>query len=343
MQQDADGAGEVCRRNNRAYAGGPAAGPFNYPSGLFTAQRTGSCPTVPGFATVPRHYWKTSVEWCATKITTSNDKWRGFGQPGTCQDEHDATHPYPRFYKWGVPKTDPAYLDNYANPAFERVDLAATTPTYTHTYWKNGAWQTVTRTYAQEMTNYANWFAYYRTRIQAAKTVISQNFTFLDTDFMVGFHTLSNTPGTSYVDPKLFDALVGGQKDKWYQQLFGIQIKMGQQTPNIDAVVRIGELYKGGGNPSLSGSIRPDQAVVPEELPHAVHRRHHQPDGAAVHDGRQPRRHRAAAAAAAGGGRRRSSPVRRGRTSIARTRPRRWATRSPTTRRTTGSPTCVRR
>ena len=257
MQQDADGAGEVCRRNNRAYPSGPAAGPFNYPSGLFTAQRTGSCPTVPGFATVPRHYWKTSVEWCAAKITTSNNKWRGFGAPGSCQDEHDAAHPYPRFYKWGVPKTDPAYLDNYANPAFERVDLSSTTPNYTHTYWKNGVWQTVTRTYAQEMTNYANWFAYYRTRIQAAKTVISQNFTFLDTDFMVGFHTLSNTPGTSYVDPKLFDVLVGGQKDKWYQQLFGIQIKMGQQTPNIDAVVRIGELYKGGGNPSLSGSSDP--------------------------------------------------------------------------------------
>jgi type IV pilus assembly protein PilY1 len=188
---------------------------------------------------------------------TAGDKWRGYGKPGACQDEHDAAHPYPRFYKWGVPKTDPAYLDNYANSAFERVDLVATTPTYTHTYYKNGAWQTVTRTYAQEMTNYANWFAYYRTRIQAAKTVISQNFTFLDTDFMVGFHTLSNTPGTSYVDPKLFDALVGGQKDKWYQQLFGIQIKMGQQTPNIDAVVRIGELYKGGGNPSLSGSSDP--------------------------------------------------------------------------------------
>ena len=32
---------------------------------------------------------------------------------------------------------------------------------------------------------------------------------------------------------------------------------MGQQTPNIDAVVRIGELFKGGGNPSLPGSTDP--------------------------------------------------------------------------------------
>ena len=44
------------------------------------------------------------------------------------------------------------------------------------------------------MTNYSNWFAYYRTRIQAAKTVISQNFSVPRRQFRVGFHTLSNIP-----------------------------------------------------------------------------------------------------------------------------------------------------
>ncbi len=157
-----------------------------------------------------------------------------------------------------MPKTDPAYLDNYANPAFERVDLVATTPTYTHTYWKNGAWQTVTRTYAQEMTNYANWFAYYRTRIQAAKTVISQNFTFLDTDFMVGFHTLSNTPGTSYVDPKLFDALVGRPEG----QVVPAAVRHPDQDGPADAQHRRRGAHRRAvqgpsGNPSLLGSTDP--------------------------------------------------------------------------------------
>jgi type IV pilus assembly protein PilY1 len=273
MLADANGAGEVCRRNNQSYPDGTIASPFNYSSAhpkyktpvnpnstspAASLQASGSsCETVPYMASVWRHYWKTSVEWCATPVTAVNDKWLGYGLAGTCQDEHDAAHPYPRFYKWGVPKTDPAYLDNYANPAFERVDLSVAIPNYTHTYWKSGTWQTITRTYTQEMTNYANWFAYYRTRIQAAKTVISQNFTFLDTDFMVGFHTLSNDPPASFVNPALFDAAVGGQKDKWYQQLFGIQIAMGKQTPNIDAVARIGELFKNGGNPSLLGSNDP--------------------------------------------------------------------------------------
>ncbi len=256
--EDANGAGEVCRRNNRSYPDGTIASPWNYPSAPYTATKNNaSCGTVPGYATVPRHYWKTSVEWCSSQITTANSKWRTFGAPGTCQDERTATYRFPRFYKYGVPKTDPAYLDNVTFPAFERVDLTPTIPSYTHTFWRSGAFQTITRTYVEEMTNYANWFAYYRTRIQAAKTVISQNFTYLDTDFRVGFHTLSNDPPTSYVDVAPFDANAGGQKDKWYQQLFGIQIAMGKQTPNMDAVVRIGELFKNGGNAALLGSGDP--------------------------------------------------------------------------------------
>ena len=194
MLQDAQGAGLVCRRNT-------SANPTQYPSGVFTTRiNDGSCPQVTSYAQVPRHYWKTSIEWCSAKIITANDKWLGFGQPGTCQDEHDLTHPYPRFYKYGVRKTDPEYLDNYAFPAFERVDLVNDSRTYTHAYYRNGLLTTINRTAAEELTNYSNWFAYYRTRIQAAKTVISQNFTFLDDTYRVGFHTLSNLPASSFVD-----------------------------------------------------------------------------------------------------------------------------------------------
>jgi type IV pilus assembly protein PilY1 len=263
---DANGAGEVCRHNNQAYPDGTVAAPFNYPSGKYTQVRTGSCPTVPGSATVPRHYWRASVEWCSSKITTANDKWRGFGLAGTCQNEHDSAHPYPRYYKWGarngrLPQVvaDPEYLDNYLYPAFERIDLVSGS-TYNHDHYNAvGQFVPLSRTYEQEMENYANWFAYYRTRIQAAKTVISQNFTYLDSGYRVGFHTLSNSPPTSFVDISEFDhpPSSGGQKDKWYQQLFAIQIAMGKQTPNIDAVVRIGELFKNGSNPALSGSSDP--------------------------------------------------------------------------------------
>ena len=80
----ANGAGDFCRHNNQAYADGTAALPFNYSTAhaRFKTEVTSSCPTVPFMAAVPRHYWKTSVEWCSTRIVANNDKWRGFGQAG---------------------------------------------------------------------------------------------------------------------------------------------------------------------------------------------------------------------------------------------------------------------
>lgn len=253
LVDDANGKGLFCRRNNLSYADGTPSNPFNYSAShaKYKSQVTGSCPTVPYMAGIRRHYWKTSVEWCTTKITTNNDKWRGFGLGGTCQPEHDLAHPYPRFYKYGVRTSDPEYLDNYTYPAFERVDLDPARTAYTHQWYRNGLLQTITRTYAQEITNYANWFAYYRTRIQAAKTTISQNFTFLDDAYRVGFQTL-NDPSTSFQNILPFEATSGGQKAQWYDKLFGIQIAMGQQTPTMDALVRIGELYKTGSMPGVS-------------------------------------------------------------------------------------------
>ncbi|HVF64424.1 MAG TPA: PilC/PilY family type IV pilus protein [Casimicrobiaceae bacterium] len=260
MLQDANGPGEVCRRNNQAYAG-VTASPFNYPKAPYTSAQSGGCGSIATHASIKRHYWKTSVEWCVNKITTANDKWNGFGlaAAGQCQDEHDIAHPFPRYYKYGVRKTDPEYLDNYTYGAFERVDLEDNIGvTHTHTFYdKLGQLQTIVRNGQQEMRNYANWFAYYRTRIQAAKTVISQNFSYLDDQFRVGFHTLSNNPASSFVNIAPFDALAGGQKQQWYTQLFNIDIQMGRQTPNMDAVVRIGELFKNGGSASLAGATDP--------------------------------------------------------------------------------------
>ncbi|MEP7208779.1 MAG: PilC/PilY family type IV pilus protein, partial [Casimicrobiaceae bacterium] len=126
---------------------------------------------------------------------------------------------------------------------------------YTHT-WKDatGTAQTVTRTFDEEMENYANWFAYYRTRIQAVKSVTSLVFNELDDTYRVGFHTLSNNPATSFVDIADFTP---GQKTAWWAQLFGIAIKLNQETPNLDAITRVGDYYLNGGSPQLSGSTDP--------------------------------------------------------------------------------------
>ena len=52
-----------------------------------------------------------------------------------------------------------------------------------------------TCTYAEEMTNYSNWWAYYRTRMQMTKAAGTQAFTVLDTKFRLGYMSLNNNTG----------------------------------------------------------------------------------------------------------------------------------------------------
>ncbi len=264
LLEDANGAGLVCRHNNKAY-GALTADRYNFPDSRFNTPVTAgtgpnTCTASPRYASVPRHYYKTGVEWCDKQIATAGDKWLGYGTAagGSCQDSSDSTHIYPRFYQFGQ---DPA-TDNYSTPAFQRIDLDITksaTATYTHTWTDDsGDVQTVTRNFGgttpdvSEMTNYANWFAYYRTRIQAVKTTTSISFNELDVKYRVGFHNLFKL--TSFVNISDFGA---AQKAIWFSQLFGVQIPLGQETPSLDAVVRIGEYYKNGTHPQLAGSTDP--------------------------------------------------------------------------------------
>ncbi len=82
-----------------------------------------------------------------------------------------------------------------ATPAFARTDLIPGT-TYTHDWTDDNGPEEIVRTFdgatpdVSEMTNYANWFAYYRTRIQAVKTVTSASFSDIDVKYRVGFHAM---------------------------------------------------------------------------------------------------------------------------------------------------------
>jgi len=282
LLEDANGAGLVCRHNNKAY-GAVTADRFNYPDSRFNTPVTAgngpnACTASPRYANVPRHYYKTGVEWCDKQITTVGDQWLSYGTPvgGSCSDSPDTTHLYPRFYQFGADRGDPGcptctppvpprppsaeYLDNYASRAFQRVDLDSTvSPSFTHTWTDdNGEVQTIARNFGgatpdvSEMTNYANWFAYYRTRITATKSVTALTFSELDAKYRVGFHNLYNL--ASFVNIADFSP---AQKALWFNQLFGVQIPLGQETPSLNAVVRVGEYYLNGTHPQLAGSSDP--------------------------------------------------------------------------------------
>ena len=279
LRDDADTAsqGVACRHNNMAYTGANPIGasPYNYPSGKYITPITNgtgpkACVSTDHYAAVPRHYWKTEVEWCTKAVSTANDKWLGYGDAtlGVCQSFTDATHIYPRFHQFG----SAGGTNNTTTSAFQRVDLDIAnrlTATYQHDWTDASGAESITRSFDEEMTNYANWFAYYRTRITAVKTVTALTFlgklgnTFnLDDTFRVGLHTLSNkkaaTSGkfdpAAFVDVQDFDA---AQKAAWYAQLLAINIPLGLETPTLNAMSRIGEYFAPGGSAELSGATDP--------------------------------------------------------------------------------------
>ena len=112
-------------------------------------------------------------------------------------------------------------------------------------------------TYNEEMTNYANWWAYYRTRMQMTKTATSNAFATLDDSFRLGYMTINNNNGNNsntgskntddansdFLNVNTFNAEAGQQKSKWYA-------KLTSATPNNGTSLRVslsiaGQLYAG--------------------------------------------------------------------------------------------------
>jgi type IV pilus assembly protein PilY1 len=278
LLEDANGPGLVCRHNNKS-GGGYSSLAYDYPNSTYNTPVTAgtganACVASPRYAAVPRHYYKTSVEWCNLQVAGSvaaTPKWVGYGDRsmGTCQDDQDEANGfrYPRFYQFG----QPAGTDNVAIPAFQRLDMdPLVNPTFDHGLDPFG--DPIHRTFGgatpdvSEMTNYANWYAYYRTRITAVKTVTSLAFKEIDSKYRVGFHTLvdglSNVPPHDI--PPVFlnvdqfdDASTAHQKPTWYSKLFGVTVPLGNETPSLQALVRIGEYYKTGTHPRLTGAVDP--------------------------------------------------------------------------------------
>lgn len=186
----------------------------------------GSYPTVSTKYGAP-FYYTVSVEWCSAQATSGPK----FGKSGTCQAKKAATYKYPRYYNWS------------------RVDI---TPARTSYPGPNGT----TRNYTEEMNNFANWYAWYRTRMQMMKSSMSLAFADVrgtpnDADLTdknyfharVGFSTISDTAAT---DSSKFLAIGNfdtGQKTTWFSRLFATS--PGSGTPLRRALSKAGRIYAG--------------------------------------------------------------------------------------------------
>jgi type IV pilus assembly protein PilY1 len=96
-----------------------------------------------------------------------------------------------------------------------------------------------TCTYDDEMTNFANWYAYYKSRNQLMKTAVGQAFNPISDNFNVGIASLSNAAaGGSMTRPKPF---TGTDRSTWYQQLYNMTGT--STTPLRRALHSVGKLF----------------------------------------------------------------------------------------------------
>lgn len=106
-----------------------------------------------------------------------------------------------------------------------------------------------TCTYNEEMTNYANWWTYYRTRMQMMKTAASNAFSTIDaaTDiannvsrFRLGYMSINNNTNSDYLNLGEF---AGTQKYNWYNKLISANPNSG--TALRSTLATAGRLYAG--------------------------------------------------------------------------------------------------
>jgi type IV pilus assembly protein PilY1 len=109
-------------------------------------------------------------------------------------------------------------------------------------------------TYAEEMTNFSNWYAYYHTRIQMMKSAAGQAFSSLDSTYRVGFTTI-NPSSSKWVPVGDF---TGAQRTNWYTKFYAINPS--PSTPLREALSYAGR-YFAGMKPTPATGVMTDDPV----------------------------------------------------------------------------------
>jgi type IV pilus assembly protein PilY1 len=180
-------------------------------------------------------YYTATVEWC----DAGGSPWGS----GTCQARQTSVFNKVKYSNWQEVRIVPT-TTSYAK-AVTRTDCLGATCTYT-----------------EEMANFANWYAWYRTREQMMKTTMSLVFNDvrgtpdlidpLDKNYFharVGFTTISNTgttDGDGYLAINNFDGQTVGtttQRGKFFDRLF--KAHGSSYTPLRGALTKAGRIYGG--------------------------------------------------------------------------------------------------
>jgi len=134
--------------------------------------------------------------------------------------------------------------------SFSRVDIVPTVTSYPRANSRSDCAAATSCTYDEEMTNFANWFTYYRTRMQTMKTSSSLAFGNLSNQYRVGYYSINNNTTKDFLNLDRFELT---HKENWFKKLTAA--RPNNATPLRGALSTIGRLYGGrlNGN-SLNGS-----------------------------------------------------------------------------------------
>jgi len=121
---------------------------------------------------------------------------------------------------------------------FVRTDIVSTRTSYPRAPARTDC-AAATCTYDEEMTNFANWYAYYKTRNQMMKTAVGQAFQPVSNNYNVGIVSLSVAADEGTMKaPKPFE---GSARSSWYSALYGMATS--GSTPIRQALHAIGKMY----------------------------------------------------------------------------------------------------
>ncbi|MYM22509.1 hypothetical protein GTP46_07620 [Duganella sp. FT135W] len=97
-----------------------------------------------------------------------------------------------------------------------------------------------TCTYAEEMNNFANWYVYYKSRLQMMKTSLGIAFSPITANYKVGYVKLSNAGAGAAMDLKPAD-FTGSARSTWYTTLYNTTTS--GSTPIRTAMDNVGRMF----------------------------------------------------------------------------------------------------
>ena len=138
---------------------------------------------------------------------------------------------------------------------FSRTDITPAVNTYPKAGGRTDCLSS-TCSYEEEMTNFANWYTYYRSRLKMMKTAAGRAFSSIDDTYRVGFITIN--PGnpvssTKYLKVSEFTGGATGHKQAWYSKFYGQSAA--NFTPLREALSRVGWMFAGRLNTGLTNGI----------------------------------------------------------------------------------------